>query len=52
MEADSGAGDGSTEGALRVHDLSVDKGVSQLGFIHLSKASATVPVFAILPVTV
>ena len=29
MKTDSGAGDGSTEGALRVHDLSDGKGLSQ-----------------------
>src|SRR5215211_960786 len=42
MKTDSGAGYGSTEGALRVHDLSDGKEES---FFHLSKASATAPVF-------
>ena len=35
MKADSGAGDGSTKGALRVHDLSVELGEPLL---ELSKA--------------
>ena len=52
MKTDSGAGDGSAEGALRVHDLSDGKPVSRFGFPHLSKASAIVPIFVILPLTV
>ena len=54
MKTDSGAGDGSTEGALSVHVLSDGKGLSHSGFFsifHLSKASATAPVFVICPVT-
>jgi hypothetical protein len=54
MKTDSGAGYSSTEGALRVHDLSDGNGLSRsafLGVFHLSKASATAPVFVILLLT-